>query len=281
MEGLPDRHRRNQVVGLRADQGTPLCASHGQLGRQIGCGGYPRLHLNSDGGVRNLPRSYGRHGVPEKRLNCDIGAHADLCQAGAVTITKVGFYLTPDDEDGVLGTRDIHLVPGLASPRLDQLLTVSTTTHGGLRSDIPAPDDPWSVSFAPSFTPSPTDPFTKGVRVDPATGEVRVKPPPAGSRLRTFTVTASVRQGATTLTAKLRIHVHGAVVAKWITPSSLTVRQGAKGMRFSVLARFDDGVIGDITNWAAALPKSLPDDRLAVHPDGSANPVHTWSAGSA
>jgi len=199
----------------------------------------------------------------------------------AVTITKTTFYLTPDDLGGVLGARDIHLVPGLASPRLDQLLTVTTTTHGNLRADISARDDPWTVSFAPSFTPSPTDRFTKGVAVDSHTGEVSVQPLPAGSRLRTFTVTATVRQGTTTLTAKLRIHVHGAVVARWITPSSLTVRQGAKAMRFSVLARFDDGVIGDITNWAAALPKAFPDDKLAVHPIGSTDPVHTWSAGSA
>ena len=198
-----------------------------------------------------------------------------------MTITKVGFYLTPDDDMGVLGARDIHLIPGLASPRLDQLLTVFTSTHGGLRADIPAPDDPWSASFAPSFKPSTTDRFTKGVSVDTRTGEVSVQPLPAGSRLRTFTVTASVRQGTNTFTARLRIHVHGAVVARWITPSSLTVRQGAKAMRFSVLARFDDGVIGDITNWAAALPKVLPDDKLAVHPVGSTDPVHTWSAGTA
>jgi hypothetical protein len=198
-----------------------------------------------------------------------------------VTVTSVDFYATLDG-DPVLGTRDIHLIPGLASPRLDQMLAVFATSYsGGRRSSEPPADDFWTVSFAPSFKPSTTQTHTNGVRVDPQTGEVTVKPLPAGSRLRTFTVTATVKQGtATPHTARVRVHVHGAVVERWITPSSLTVRQGTKGMRFSVLARFDDGVIGDITNWALGRPKVNPTDTFAVHPDGSTEPVHRWSAGS-
>ena len=197
-----------------------------------------------------------------------------------MTVTRVGFYESDNDFGGVLGSRDIHLIPGLASPRLDQLLKVFTTTSDrGVRASDPLLGDTWSVSFAPSFKPAPTE-FTQGVKVDPKTGRVTVQPLPVGSRLRTFTVTGTVKQGTNTFEAKLRIHVHGAVIAKWITPSSLTVRQGAKGMRFSVLARFDDGVIGDITNWASPDPNLLDIDELAVHPKDSRKPVHTWSRGT-
>ena len=198
-----------------------------------------------------------------------------------MTVTRVGFHESDNDVGGVLGARDIHLVPGLASPRLDQLLKVfATSRSGGVRASEPILGDTWSVSFAPSFKPAATE-FTQGVKVDSNTGRVTVQALPAGSRLRTFTVTGTVKQGANTFDAKVRIHVHGGVADKWITPSSLTVRQGAKGMRFSVLARFDDGVIGDITNWSGSDPLPLDIDELAVHPKDSNKPVHTWSRGTA
>jgi hypothetical protein len=104
---------------------------------------------------------------------------------------------------------------------------------------------------------------------------------PAGPRLYSFIVTATVTQGTTQLRARIRVHVHDHVTAKWLTPSSLTVRQGATGMRFSVLATFDDGVIGDITNWAPLeSTPAIPGDRTCVHAVGSDAPAHRWSAGT-
>ena len=197
-----------------------------------------------------------------------------------MTVTRVGF-LASDADNGVLGSRDIHLIPGLSSPRLDQLLRVFTTgLDHSVRASEPQIGDSWSVSFAPSYKPAPTE-FTQGVKVDSKTGRVTVQALPAGSRLRTFTVTGTVTQGTNTFTATVRIHVHGAVADKWITPSSLTVRQGATPMRFSVLARFDDGVIGDITNWSGPDRNPLNIDELAVHPKDSNKPVHRWSRGQA
>ena len=152
---------------------------------------------------------------------------------------------------------------------------------GSTRASEPILGDTWSVSFATSFIPAAGEGFTQGVHVNRTTGKVTVQPRPAGSRLRTFAVTGTVKQGPNEFKARLRVHVHDGVVAKWITPESLTVRQGAKGMRFSVLARFDDGVIGDITNWGGPDPLPFDIDELAVHPMDSRKPVHTWSRGTA
>ena len=62
----------------------------------------------------------------------------------------------------------------------------------------------------------------------------------------------------------------------WLTPSVMHVREGAENMRFSVLARFDDGVIGDITNWS---PFRTPaaGDRTFVRRKGETVPVFSWS----
>ncbi len=64
-------------------------------------------------------------------------------------------------------------------------------------------------------------------------------------------------------------------------PSLLHVRQGAGTMRFGVLALFDDGSIGDITNWSRALTLLPADpafatDRTFVHRVGEVEPVLSW-----
>src|SRR5438132_5877788 len=45
----------------------------------------------------------------------------------------------------------------------------------------------------------------------------------------------------------IRIHVHDAVEQIWLTPSSVWVHQGTNETLFTVLGRFKDGVVGDIT----------------------------------
>jgi hypothetical protein len=65
-----------------------------------------------------------------------------------------------------------------------------------------------------------------------------------------------------------------------VTPSVLHVRKGAENMRFSVLARFDDGVIGDITNWSPLLTPGAG-DRTFLRRNTVAVPVLAWSSPAA
>jgi hypothetical protein len=184
---------------------------------------------------------------------------------------------------GVSG-RDLHLLPGLVSPRLDQLLYIADSS-GTVRADTPPPGV--TVTFAAQLS---VDPATVGVPLDPATGEIEITaplPPPTSSapRVRSFIVDATVTDpnAGTSFTTSIRVLVHERLVRVWPTPRSLTVRQGAGNMRFTVLAEFDDGTIGDITNWApfGGLDPARRGDRTYVHASGSADPQLFWSLADA
>jgi hypothetical protein len=61
-------------------------------------------------------------------------------------------------------------------------------------------------------------------------------------------VTVTRPGGKTTFPpAKIRVHVHGLVTDVWLAPRLLSIREGADGQSFSVLASFDDGTVGDLT----------------------------------
>jgi hypothetical protein len=180
-----------------------------------------------------------------------------------------------------IADRDLHLLPGLTSPRLDHLLAIGDSA-GNVRGDNPPTGV--TVTFAAQLA---VPPATVGVPVDPGTGEITVLSPllPATAtapRLRSFVVDATVTDPvvATPFTASLRVFVHERLVDLWLSPSTLTVRQGAKNMRYSVLAKFDDGTIGDVTNWAPFEPldPGRPDDRTYVHATRSGDPELFWSA---
>jgi hypothetical protein len=183
-----------------------------------------------------------------------------------------------------IANRDLHLLPGLTSPRLDHLLGIKDHTGGEFRGD--APPAGVTVAFAAQLASSPTA-TTVGVTVDPGSGEITVTsplPPPTAQapRLRSLVVDATVTDPvvAAPFTASLRVLVHAQLLEVWLSPPALTVRQGAKQLRFSVLAKFDDGTIGDISNWApfAPLDPTSPDDRTYVHATDSADPELVWSA---
>lgn len=173
--------------------------------------------------------------------------------------------------------RDIHLLPGLVSPRLDQLLHIQTRT-GGVDAEASADHPPAGVTtqFFAQFIGTPE---AHGVKVDERTGEVVVASPlPAGPRLRSFIVLCGCTEGTNHFVLPVRVHVHEDVRDMWVAPSPLHVREGAAGVRLSVLARFDDGVVGDITNWSALNPPSGADDRRFVHRAGEPVPALTWSS---
>ena len=112
------------------------------------------------------------------------------------------------------------------------------------------------VGFQPDG-PQATDSVTgHGVTVNTETGVVTVESAPAGGRrLHNFVLTASAtdRDTSKTFTRQMRIHVHDSVAKAWLTPSTLTLRPAPNQFRtsqLSLLAQFDDGVIGDIGKWA-------------------------------
>jgi hypothetical protein len=165
---------------------------------------------------------------------------------------------------------DLHLLVGTVSPRLDHRLFILDDLGKSVRANTLPPG---AVSFTARFAGAP---FAHGVKMVPETGEITVLPP---ARLSSFRVTAKAGDASTDFFVPLRVHVHAAISEAWLTPNPLTIRKRASGMRLTLLARFDDGVIGDITNWS---PWSLraPGDLTFVHRVGSNEPILTWRSRS-
>jgi hypothetical protein len=137
---------------------------------------------------------------------------------------------------------DIHVLRGKmpgtngpASKRLDKALgTIAGST----------------LTFIPQSLNSPNN---FGVDVDQTTGVVTAKghlnAAPKFPNL-SFLLTAheATSSGATNETI-IRIHVHDGIQKIWLTPAALTIHQAHPESRFTVLALFDDGAVGDITEW--------------------------------
>jgi hypothetical protein len=162
---------------------------------------------------------------------------------------------------------DIHVLRGgPASKALDESFDF----------DANFPTAQFPLSFVPRFRGGlvkPNNPL--GVEVDSGTGSVTAKAHPDRTRprLRNFLMTA--RQdvgGGNTLETVIRIHVHDSIQKIWLTPSTLTVHQGGDERRFTVLALFDDGVVGDITEWPPLTYRSS-DASVSVANTGDADPL--------
>jgi hypothetical protein len=146
---------------------------------------------------------------------------------------------------------DIHLLPGETSSSLLDLLVIKEDTTPptfSFANTPPADIDAASFAFTPNFISAAVPPANGGVTVDTKTGKVTVAPAPT---LRSFVLEATVRTkppNAKTLgPIPIRVLVHTAILDIWLTPKTLTIRQGSDGLRLTVLARFDDQTIGDIT----------------------------------
>jgi hypothetical protein len=147
-----------------------------------------------------------------------------------------------------------------------------------------------SVAFVPNLLGDVGD---HGVELTADVGVVKARthpiPPPPKlpfPRVRNFLLTAVFDDGAGHASeTEIRVHVHDSVEAIWLTPSTLSIHQGADESRFTVLARFgDDGCVGDITDWPGlsfqsadeSVVEVLGDGRLrAVVPDGSTSVTAT------
>jgi hypothetical protein len=155
---------------------------------------------------------------------------------------------------------DLHLVTGMVSPRLDQRLFVTFTGNVKRRADdADLRARSTTVTFA---TVLASDPVDHGITFTPGTGEMAMDGAPRPG-LRSFIVVATVADPTRTLKVKLRVHVHSAIEKIWLAPNPLTVRRTSSDMRLSVLARFGDGVVADVTNWGATKPPVDPDVNFA------------------
>src|SRR5436190_6624521 len=171
--------------------------------------------------------------------------------------------------------QDVHLIPGYVGPRLSEVLWAAQTVGDAVRADkLPAPI---TVAFAANFTASPA---TANVAVDASNGRVTVKALPPPPRLLDFVVTATVTEGTNVFRAHRRFRIHGDIARSWLTPDPLSVRQNARNIRFTVLAEFEDGTYGDLTDWS---PWDAPAaaERSYVSEIGSDDPAITWSTSAA
>ena len=161
---------------------------------------------------------------------------------------------------------DYHLVPGLSSPRLDQLLSI--IFDGNLmRGDAPPPGV--AVTFAANFVRGVRGHERRGVQRGDGRGH-RHKPvvtTPAAARLPRDRHRRRRRESPP-FHAYIRFHIHAGLTRMWLTPSPLTVRRGARNARFSVLAEFSDGTYGDVSNWSPWREPG-PQDRTFVHLSGA------------
>jgi hypothetical protein len=171
---------------------------------------------------------------------------------------------------------DIHVLKGEASPSL--LARLIVVEHDGTRrlaTTPPADIDPQGFRFEPNFASLVTPPFHSGITVNTSTGVVTVdQNRPAPPRLEQFVVEATARtkppSPRTLGPIPIRVHVHDSITELWLTPSRLTVRRGTTGTRFTVLARFDDDTVGDISDrggieWSETDPVQPSNPRIKVH----------------
>jgi hypothetical protein len=172
---------------------------------------------------------------------------------------------------------DIHVLEGETSASLlDLLIITADNGTSDFAHSPPADVDPSSIRFEPNFASLMTPPSNAGITVNTSTGEVEVKHRPAPPRLERFVIEATVRtkppSSRTLGPIPIRVQVHDSIDELWLTPSPLTVRRGTTGTRFSVLARFDDNTIGDITHragikWSHLDPVQPGDPRIRVGED--------------
>jgi hypothetical protein len=155
---------------------------------------------------------------------------------------------------------DLHVLRGTRSRELLRDLLLHDSTSGRWRhaTASPRPADLVGVRFVPQFQGTTRGDRVSGhgVEVDTPTGQVfALAGPLPDPALRTFWIHAVVTVLDPTNPSRtmelepvpIRVQVRDAIAGTWLTPSTLTVRQGADGQRFTLLAQFDDGSFGDMT----------------------------------
>jgi hypothetical protein len=166
---------------------------------------------------------------------------------------------------------DIHLLPGETSSSLVDLLVIQEdTTPPRFSFANTPPADVASILFTPNFLGVGPTPVNGGVTVDTSTGKVSVAAAPT---LKSFVIEATVTtkppNPRTLGPIPIRVLVHTAILDIWLTPSTLTIRQGADGLRLTLLARFEDQTIGDITRRPGIAWATSDATQIAVAANGA------------
>ena len=160
---------------------------------------------------------------------------------------------------------DIHLVGGQTSRRLDEILVLDLDNGSVVFGHSPPAGV--QVTFTAEFRGAPNN---HGVTFNPDTGVVTAPntttPPPA---LRNFIIRADVTDpGATQIIEpiSIRVHLHSVINVLRLTPDPLTIRPDADGFQLTLLAEFEDGTIGDITDFPGLTWSSDAPNKVSVDP---------------
>jgi IgA Peptidase M64 len=127
-----------------------------------------------------------------------------------------------------------------------------------------------SLTFEAQFAGAPN---AHSVEVDLLTGAVTAHPTTDVIKLNNFLITARfvdrLGPGGNVFETEIRVHIHDSIEEIWLTPATLTIYHGADKPRFTVLARFSDQCIGDITDWDPSLFTFDSSNKSAVTLDSS------------
>jgi hypothetical protein len=181
-----------------------------------------------------------------------------------MTITAVGWHtgeLLPEQQTG-LDPRyeqgyDLHVLRGTKSVDLRSMLVLRDDAGHFIRADAAQlPPDVRAIAFIGLFTGTFSGGVQSGggVSLNTSSGEVEATASPPSPRLRSFLIQLQVlpTAGARLLGPPLRVLIHESVTEIWLTPSTLTLPADTEKQRFSVLTRFDDDTVGDITRLAGS-----------------------------
>jgi len=159
------------------------------------------------------------------------------------------------------GTADVHLLKG-SSFDLGNKLAVSNADGTASWAALPATDAAIKITFTSNIKGSVAgNVFSgNGIKIDTQNGIITAEAGAVAHPRQNFIVVVEA-SGTDVLNGPhyiyIRFHVHTDIVHQWLTPSSLTVRRGMTdvpentNMKFSVYAQFDDGLIGDLTNYSS------------------------------
>jgi hypothetical protein len=175
--------------------------------------------------------------------------------------------------------RDIHVLRGQSSADLtiDRLqFVVDQHTHPFAHDYLAANND---VDLTFSVDPPPFDDVfqDQGIVIDDHTGQVTLtqnQPPPDGDpRTNNFILRARASNSADDSFIDrdiVRVHIHTSVTNFALTPATLTIRPARAtrdapeqtAYRFTLRALFDDGTMGDLTEFHGVTWSSIPADRV-------------------
>lgn len=165
----------------------------------------------------------------------------------------------PIDQSFFFGSKDLHLVRGQKSERLDHHLLFGIVPEGAKRGDeYLAANQDVSLEFKPLFKGVRNGDLIEGhgLHVNVKTGQIEVDKTAAATVKSNFIIEAIAKNlpDGPTFTDIIRIQIHPSVVRMWLTPDRLVARPAeatrpeTTSYRFTVRAEFSDGVVGDISN---------------------------------